>query len=127
MHGIHDVTSWGKKYKIKKRSNITGAVCQEDEPDNISRNYLIQFLLWLLGRLADNLRWQDKDLGGDILSDATNSTLLMVSIGCSHAFAVHDLSGCSKHFYEHFGFRPFVPHSMDLMISLKEADATTFG
>jgi len=101
-------------------------VCQEDEPDNISRNYLIQFLLWLLGRLADNLRWQYKDLGGDILSDATNSTLLMASIGVLMPLLCMIFLTAQSTFMSILVFDHCL-NPMDLMISLKEAETTLYS
>ncbi|MGR3317796.1 MAG: GNAT family N-acetyltransferase [Candidatus Anammoxibacter sp.] len=103
-----------------------GAVRREDAPGNIRRNMPDPIPVMVLGRLAVDLRWQHKGLGGDILSNAIKRTLQASSIVGSRAFVVHVLSENAKRFYEHYGFRPSPTNQMDLMISLKEAEATLF-
>ena len=104
----------------------TGAVRNEDAPGNIRRNMPDPIPVMVLGRLAVDLRWQHKGLGGDILSDSLKRTLQASSIVGSRAFVVHALSDSAKHFYEHYGFRPSPTDPMDLMISLKEAEAKLY-
>ncbi len=101
----------------------SGAVRQEDVPGNIKRNMPNPIPVMVLGRLAVDIHWQHKGLGGDILSDSIKRILQASSIVGSRAIVVHALSDKAKHFYEHYGFRSSPTDQMDLMISLKEAEA----
>ena len=101
----------------------TGAVQCTDAPGRIRRNMPDPIPVMVLGRLAVHLDWQKKGLGGDLLADGVKRTLQAAEIAGIRAFAVHALSDEAKQFYERFGFQPSPTDPMDLMITLKDAQA----
>jgi len=101
----------------------TGAVQCLDAPGRIRRNMPNPIPVMVLGRLAVHLNWQKKGLGGDLLADAVKRTLQAADIAGIRAFVVHALSEEAKTFYEHFGFHPSPTDPLDLMITLKDAQA----
>ena len=101
----------------------TGAVQCADAPGRIRRNMPDPIPVLVLGRLAVHLNWQKKGLGGDLLANAVKRTLQAADIAGIRAFVVHALSEEAKRFYEQFGFHPSPTDPMDLMITLKEAQA----
>jgi len=101
----------------------TGAVQCAEAPGRIRRNMPDPIPVMVLGRLAVHLNWQKKGLGGDLLADAVKRTLQAADIAGIRAFLVHALSEEAKRFYEQFGFQPSPTDTMDLMITLKDAQA----
>ena len=101
----------------------TGAVQCVDAPGRIRRNMPDPIPVMVLGRLAVHLNWQNKGLGRDLLTDAVKRTLQAAAIAEIRAFVVHALSDEAKQFYEQFGFQPSPTDPMDLMITLKSAQA----
>lgn len=101
----------------------TGAVQCSQVPGRVRRNVPDPIPVMVLGRLAVQLDWQKKDLGGDLLADAVKRTLQAAEIAGIRAFVVHALSEEAKQFYERFGFQPSPTDPMDLMITLKDAQA----
>ena len=77
----------------------------------------------VLGRLAVHLDWQKKGLGSDLLADAVKRTLQAADIAGIRAFVLHALSAEAKKFYEQFRFQPSPTDPMNLMITLKDAQA----
>ena len=75
----------------------------------------------LLGRLAIDLDWQGKGLGGDLLRDAT---LRAIAAGDSigiRAMLVHAISPEARAFYVRHGFKESPIEPMTLMMTLAEA------
>lgn len=101
----------------------TGAVQCRQAPGRIRRNMPDPIPVMVLGRLAVHWDWQKKGLGGDLLADAVKRTLQAADIAGIRAFVVHALSDEAKQFYERFGFQPSPTDPMDLMITLKDAQA----
>ncbi len=101
----------------------TGAVHCRQAPGRIRRNMPDPIPVMVLGRLAVHLDWQKKGLGGDLLADAVKRTLQAAEIAGIRAFVVHALSEEAKQFYERFGFQPSPTDPMDLLITLKDAQA----
>lgn len=101
----------------------TGSVHSSQAPGRIRRNMPDPIPVMILGRLAVGLDWQKKGLGGDLLADAVKRTLQAADIAGIRAFVVHALSDEAKQFYERFGFHPSPTDPMDLMITLKDAQA----
>jgi len=104
----------------------TGAVRCADSPGRIRRNMPDPIPIMVLGRLAVHLDWQKKGLGGDLLVDAVKRTLQAADIVGIRALVVHALSKEAKQFYERFGFQSSPTDPLDLMISLKDAEANLF-
>ena len=98
----------------------TGAVRQEDAPGNIRRNMPDPISVMVICRLAVDTHWQDKGLGGDMLSNAVKCILNASDIVGSRSIIVHALSDNARRFYEHYGFLSSPSDPMDLMISIKE-------
>ena len=101
----------------------TGAVQCAHAPGRIRRNAPDPIPVMVFGRLAVHLDWQKKGLGTALLADAVKRTLQAAAIAGIRAFVVHALSDEAKQFYERFGFQPSPTDPMDLMITLKDAQA----
>ena len=101
----------------------TGAVQCGQSPGRIRRNMPDPIPVMVLGRLAVHLDWQKKGLGGDLLADAVKRTLQAAEIAGIRALVVHALSDETKQFYERFGFQASPTDPLDLMITLKDAQA----
>ena len=101
----------------------TGAVQCADAPGRIRRNMPDPIPVMVLGRLAVHLDWQKKGLGSDLLADAVKRTLQAADIAGIRAFMLHALSAEAKKFYEQFRFQPSPTDPMNLMITLKDAQA----
>ena len=98
----------------------TGAVVCRHAPGRIRRNMPDPIPVMILGRLAVDLDWQKKGLGGDLLTDAAKRTLQAADIAGIRALVVHALSEDAKQYYEQFGFQPSPTDPLDLMITLKD-------
>jgi GNAT superfamily N-acetyltransferase len=124
-------TSVGSRTYVVCRQNhvvayytlATGAVQCADTPGRIRRNMPDPIPVMVLARLAVHLNWQGKGLGGDLLADAVRRTLQAGDLAGIRALVVHAISHEAKRFYEHFGFQPSPTDPMDLMITLKDAQA----
>ncbi|MEO1246159.1 MAG: GNAT family N-acetyltransferase [Pseudomonadota bacterium] len=101
----------------------TGAVHWVDAPGRVRRNMPDPVPVMVLGRLAVHRDWQKRGLGGDLVSNAVKRTLQAAQIAGIRAFVVHALSEEAKRFYEHFGFQPSPTDPLDLMTTLKDAQA----
>ena len=112
-----------RNYVIAYYALATGAVQCVDAPGRIRRNMPDSIPIMVLGRLAVHLDWQKKGLGGDLLADAVKRTLQAADIAGIRAIIVHALSDEAKQFYERFGFQSSPTDPLDLMISLKDAQA----
>ena len=101
----------------------TGVVQCRNAPGRIRRNMPDPIPVMILGRLAVHLDWQKKGLGADLLADAVKRTLQAADIAGIRALVVHALSEEAKQFYERFGFQSSPTDPLDLMITLKDAQA----
>jgi len=111
------------KHVVAYFSLATGAIQCVNAPGRIRRNMPDPIPVMILGRLAVHLDWQKKGLGGDLLADAVKRTLQAADIAGIRAIVVHALSEEAKWFYEHFGFQPSPTDPLDLMMTLKDAQA----
>ena len=141
--GAHALNDWLKRRALKNeasgasRTHIVchqshvvayyalsiGAVQCVDAPGRIRRNMPDPIPVMVLGRLAVHLDWQKTGLGGDLLADAVKRALQVAGIAGIRGLVVHALSDEAKRFYEHFGFQSSPTDPMDLMITLKDAQA----
>lgn len=60
---------------------------------------------------------------GDLLADMVKRTLQATGIAGIRAIVVHALSEEAKRFYEHFGFQSSPTDPLDVMMTLKGAQA----
>jgi len=111
------------KHVVAYFSLATGAIQCVNVPGRIRRNMPDPIPVMILGRLAVHLDWQKKGLGGDLLADAVKRTLQAAGISGIRAIVDHALSEEAKRFYEHFGFQSFPIDPLDLMMTLKDAQA----
>lgn len=75
----------------------------------------------VLGRLAVDLGWQNKGLGGELLRDAVLRAVQAADMVGIRGMLVHALSEEAKAFYLRRGFRPSPIDPMTVMITLAEA------
>ncbi len=113
-----------QRHVIAYYALATGAVQYGQAPGRIRRNMPDPIPVMVLGRLAVHVDWQKKGLGGNLLADAVKRTLQAAELAGIRAFVVHALSDEAKLFYERFGFQPSPTDPMDLMITLKDAQAS---
>ncbi len=112
-----------QKHVVAYFSLATGAIQCVNAPGRIRRNMPDPIPVMILGRLAVHLDWQKKGLGGDLLADAVKRTLQAAGIAGIRAIVVHALSEEAKQFYERFGFQSSPTDPLDLMMTLKDAQA----
>lgn len=75
----------------------------------------------VLGRLAVDLGWQNKGLGGELLRDAVLRAVQAADMVGIRVLLVHALSEEARAFYVRRGFRPSPLDPMTVMITLAEA------
>lgn len=101
-----------------------GSVVHRAAPGKIRRNMPDPIPVVVLGRLAVDLSWPGRGLGGDLLSNAVKRSIQTASHVGVRALIVHALSEEAKRFYERSGFQSSPTDPIDLVISLKEAAAS---
>ena len=126
----NEASGASRTYVVRHQSHVvayytlaTGAVQCAHAPGRVRRNMPDPIPVMVLGRLAVHRNWQRKGLGRDLLSDAIKRTLQAAGIAGIRAFVVHALSEEAKGFYERFGFQPSPTDPLDLMMTLKDAQA----
>ncbi len=75
----------------------------------------------VLGRLAVDRRWQQKQIGAGMLKDCIQRTVIVAEQAGIRALLVHVLSGGARRFYRYWGFHESLTDDMTLMITLDEA------
>ena len=95
-----------------------GSVIQADAPSNIKRNMPDPIPVFILGRLAVDVNYQGKGLGGHLLKDAMIRALKVSEHIAAKALLVHALSEDAKKFYEGFGFTESPINPMTLFLSI---------
>ncbi|MFC1603151.1 GNAT family N-acetyltransferase [Pseudomonadota bacterium] len=101
-------------------SLAVGAVTREEASNKVRRNMLEPIPVMVLGRLAVDTQWQDKDLGVGMLKDAIMRTLIVAEQAGIRAILVNTLTEEAKHFYLHCGFHEPSINDMTLMVTLSE-------
>ena len=97
----------------------TGSVERVVAPGSISRNMPESIPVIILGRLAVDIQYQGKRLGGALLKDAMLRTLSIARNVGVRALLVYAISEEAKSFYLSYGFQPSPIESMTLMLSVK--------
>jgi GNAT superfamily N-acetyltransferase len=141
--GSHALNEWLKRRAFKNEASgasRTYVVCQQNHVvayytlavgaiqcvgalGRVRRNMPDPIPVMVLGRLAVHQRWQKKGVGRDLLADSVMRTVQAAAIAGIRAFVVHALSEEAKRFYEQYGFQSSPTDPMDLMITLKDAQA----
>jgi predicted N-acetyltransferase YhbS len=85
----------------------TGAEKRGNVPSKLSRNMPESVPLILLGRLAVDVNYQGKGIGGGMLKDALQRALQISQIGGSRAVIVHAIDQDATSFYVKYGFIEF--------------------
>ncbi|MDR3424539.1 MAG: GNAT family N-acetyltransferase [Alphaproteobacteria bacterium] len=81
-----------------------GQILSQDVAGSMRRNMPKHIPAVILGRLAIDLAWQGKGLGGQLLSDAVHRSLKASGIVSARLVIVHALSPSAEAFYQHHGF-----------------------
>ncbi len=102
-------------------SLAVGAITREDTPGKVRRNMPEPIPVMVLGRLAVDMHWQQKQIGTGMLKDAIQRTVIVAEQAGIRALLVHVLSASAKRFYQHWGFYESPTDEMTLMITLDEA------
>ena len=96
----------------------TGAVAQIDVPGKIRRNMPEPIPIVVLGRLAVDIRWQNQNLGEDLLQDAIKRIMnASIDVGIK-AILVHAISAKANAFYVNRGFIESLTNEMTLLLPL---------
>ena len=126
----NEASGASRTYVVCHRSHVvayytlaTGAVQCAHAPGRVRRNMPDPIPVMVFGRLAVHRHWQRKGLGRDLLADAVRRTLQAADIAGIRALVVHALSDEAKRFYERFGLQASPTDPMDLMMTLKDAQA----
>ena len=97
----------------------TGSVEQEDVPGKVRRNMPDPIPVIVLGRLAVDSKWQNQQLGEDLLQDAIKRTVNISIEAGVKALLVHAISDKAKSFYINRGFIESPTNEMTLILPLK--------
>ncbi len=100
-----------------------GAVAREDCPGPVRRNMPEPIPVMVLGRLAVDRRWQNRNAGKGLLKDAIQRTVAVSRQAGIRALLVHAISTAAKDFYLRQGFHESPSNPMTLMITLREAES----
>lgn len=100
----------------------SGALAAVDAPGLIRRNMPDPIPMAVLGRLAVDVTWQGKGLGGALLRDAVMRTAQAGKILGIRGLLVHAISSDAKAFYEYHGFQASITQPMTLILSIKGYD-----
>lgn len=99
----------------------TGSVAYEelpaDEQCGLSEKYPVPVIY--LTRLAGDISYRGKGLGGSLLMDCYQKVLLIKDMVGARYLIVDAKDDNAKSFYEHYGFIPFKNKSHKLFISMK--------
>ncbi|ECP1951361.1 GNAT family N-acetyltransferase [Salmonella enterica] len=92
----------------------TGAIERSIAPNSLQRNMPERLPVMVLGRLAVDLAFSGKGLGGDLLQDAIIRCEAIAYSAGVVAVVVHALSDEAVAFYKHFGFQvsPVEPYTL---------------
>ena len=98
-----------------------GHVAHEEAPERLARGLARHPVpIMLLARLAVDLGWQGRGIGGGLLKDAMFRTLQAADIAGIRAFAVHAKDESARRFYLNFDFIPAPSDPLHLFVLLKD-------
>jgi GNAT superfamily N-acetyltransferase len=81
-----------------------GQILSTEVLGSMRRNMPRQIPAVILGRLAIDLKWQGKGLGGALLQDAVQRSVCAAQEISARLLIVHALSAQAESFYAHYGF-----------------------
>jgi predicted GNAT family N-acyltransferase len=81
-----------------------GQIVSTDVQGSMRRNMPRQIPAVILGRLAIDIKWQGKGLGGALLQDAVQRSVRTAQEISARLLIVHVLSVQAESFYAHYGF-----------------------
>ncbi|RWM25552.1 GNAT family N-acetyltransferase [Mesorhizobium sp.] len=124
----NQVSGASRTYVIAENTRVVGYYCLSSggfdlagAPGSIRRNMPDPVPVAVLGRLAVDVSWQGKGLGGALLQDAVLRIGQAAAILGIRGLLVHAISDEAKAFYEHYGFQAAPKNPMTLVLSLKMA------
>ena len=98
-----------------------GSVEHEKAPERVTKGLAHHSIpIMLLARLAVDLHWQKKGVGGGLLKNAMLRTVQAADIAGIRALVVHAKDSPAKRFYEYFNFLPSASDPLHLFIILKD-------
>lgn len=100
-----------------------GSVGHADAPSALKRNMPPVIPVLVLGRMAVDLRYQGRKLGGHLLKDAIRRSLSAALEVGARAILVHAIDQEVVPFYVQYGFQPFPAGSLTLFMPLEHAAA----
>lgn len=95
-----------------------GAVAHHDATRSIRQNMPDPIPVMVLGRLAVDTKAQDMKLGGALLQDALQRSVLVSQNTGVRAMLVLALDDRARQFYEYYGFKASPAHPMTLMLRI---------
>ncbi len=100
-----------------------GSITHQMATRSVRRNMPDPVPVMVLARLAVDHRAQGIKLGGAMLLDAVNRTVVVSQSAGVRALLVHAIHDRAKQFYEHYGFQSSTLHPMTLMLRLNTIKA----
>ncbi len=98
-----------------------GSVEYEKAPERVTKGLAHHSIpIMLLARLAVDLHWQKKGVGGGLLKNAMLRTVQAADIAGIRALVVHAKDRAAKGFYQHFNFLPSPSDPLHCFIILKD-------
>ena len=128
--GINSLDHWLKARALKNEKNnasrsyvvthneivvgyyslATGSIESSEVPGRIKRNMPSPIPIMILGRLAVDIKYQDKKLGKGLLKDAVLKTIFISEQVGLKGLLVHALNDNARYFYKAHGFIE-MPHN----------------
>jgi GNAT superfamily N-acetyltransferase len=81
-----------------------GRILHQEVPGSMRRNMPAAIPAVMLGRLAVDVAWRGKGLGGALLSDAITRSRRAAEVVAARLVVVHAISAEAEAFYRHYGF-----------------------
>lgn len=97
-----------------------GQVDNKSAPGKIKRNMPNPIPVFILGRLAIDLRYQNMKLGSALLKDCMFRAIAVSEHMAGKALLVHALSQEAKDFYLKYGFQNSIINPMTLFLSIDD-------
>lgn len=83
---------------------VYGSVNREEMARSYKQNAPMRIPVMILGRLAVDLKWQDKSIGKHLLKEALLKTIEASSIAAVRGLLVHAIDDRAKTYYQRYGF-----------------------
>lgn len=83
---------------------VYGSVNREEMTRSYKQNAPMRIPVMILGRLAVDLKWQDKSIGKHLLKEALLKTIEASRIAAVRGLLVHAIDDSAKAYYQRYGF-----------------------